>query len=142
MGKAMRAVQTGLIGLVLVALALGVTHLVSCVESTPPSTQKTELSRIESWEYKVIYVAATPGVERLGNGSLSATSIVIDEAQLNDLGKDHWELTSTLSEYETAFPNLSNDLKYVTGIQPNIRPKAVIFFFKRSIGTAFTSGVK
>jgi len=142
MGKAMRVVQTGLIGLVLVSLAIGVTHLVSCAESPAPPSQKVELSRTESWEYKVIYVAAVPGSERLGTGSFGATSLVVDETQLNSLGKDRWELTSTLLEYETAFPNLSNDPKYVTGIQPNFRPKSAVLFFKRSVGTAFASGVK
>lgn len=129
MGKALRIVLTSAIGLTFALCAVGLTQIVSCVDT---SSQKVEPLKAESWEYKVLYVPVSPLLERTGEGSLNSTAIVLDEAQLNLLGADRWELTSTLLEHETSFPNLSDNQKYVTGLQANIRPKRAILFFRRS----------
>ena len=60
----------------------------------------------------------------------SLLSLNIEE--LNALGKDRWELSSSWTETQTAFPNLG-DAKYVTGFQPNVRTQRVVLLFKRQI---------
>jgi hypothetical protein len=128
MGKALRVVTTSAIGFTFIVLAVGLTQIVSCVDTTSQSPP-----RLESWEYKILYVPVTPSFERLGEGALNTTAIALDEAQLNLRGKDRWELASSFLESETAFPNLSDNQKYVTGLQANVRPKRAILLFKRVV---------
>ncbi len=88
----------------------------------------------EQWEYKVLYYETHD--ERIGydisknRQAFKSTPILPKEEELNLLGKKGWELVSVYTQYETAFPNFGN-LDYVTGINPNIRPKVVVFIFKR-----------
>jgi hypothetical protein len=82
------------------------------------------------WEYKVVAVPAYDNPERTGEDAFKPHHIIPSETSLNDLGKDGWELVTSYSEIETAYPNFG-DNKYVTGIQPNIRAQDAVFIFKR-----------
>ena len=81
------------------------------------------------WEYKTLVVEGLP-LSRTDAGAMDPGSVKVAESDLNALGQEDWELVSTWVEEETAFPNLG-DAKYVTGLQPNIRPKRVVLVFKR-----------
>lgn len=83
------------------------------------------------WEYKATKYSSL-GYERSGEEAFQQTSIYISEEQLNEMGKEGWELVSTSLEMETAYPNFGS-VKFVTGLQPNIRPRALICLFKRPI---------
>jgi len=82
------------------------------------------------WEYKTIYVSSE-GWERDGSQAAKFASVTPSEDDLNILGKEGWELTTSYLEMETAWFNFGND-GYVTGLQPNIRPQRVVLIFKRS----------
>jgi hypothetical protein len=83
-----------------------------------------------TWEYKVL-VTQAPSHEKTGPNAMASNEVMLDEAALNALGKDRWELVSSHVEMETSFPNLG-DAKYVTGIHSNVRPMRVVMVFKRS----------
>jgi hypothetical protein len=59
-----------------------------------------------------------------------ATRVNPTEIALNKLGSEGWLLVISYLELETAYPNFE-DYKYVTGLQPNIRPQRAILLFKR-----------
>jgi len=59
-----------------------------------------------------------------------ATGVNPTEIELNKLGSEGWELVTSYFELETAYPNFE-DYKYVTGVQPNIKPQRAIIVFKR-----------
>jgi hypothetical protein len=59
-----------------------------------------------------------------------ATRVNPNEIELYKLGSEGWVLVISYLELETAYPNLG-DYKYVTGLQPNIRPQRAILVFKR-----------
>lgn len=59
-----------------------------------------------------------------------ATRVNPTEIALNKLGSEGWLLVISYLELETAYPNFG-DYKYVTGLQPNIRPQRAILLFKR-----------
>ncbi len=81
------------------------------------------------WEYKTLKFFSD-GYERTGSESGEYTTIYVSEEKLNELGKEGWELISTSLEMETAYPNFG-DSRYVTGLQPNVRPQSLICIFKR-----------
>jgi uncharacterized Zn finger protein (UPF0148 family) len=70
--------------------------------------------------------------KRTGTDALMYSSIKIDQAVLNRMGGDGWEMVGSYLEMETAFPNLGTG-EYVTGLQPNIRPQCLVVIFKRRI---------
>lgn len=72
------------------------------------------------------------GHNRVDEDAIKFTSITPSELDLDELGRDGWELTSSYLEMETSFPNFG-DKNYVAGIQPNIRPQRVVFIFKRPL---------
>jgi len=82
------------------------------------------------WEYKVVNLYANDETSRTGNTALKAQHIAPSETDLNELGRQGWELVTSYGEVETAFPNFG-DSKYVTGLQPNIRPQSTVLIFKR-----------
>jgi hypothetical protein len=100
----------------------------------------TSCSKPNNWEYKTIYFESerfdgkdkgyTKGDEIFKN-SVSSTSIIPSDAELNKLGKDGWEIASTYLEMETVFPNLLASGNGVAGLQSNIRPQRLVVIFKR-----------
>lgn len=83
------------------------------------------------WEYKVLPVSRdiNPIVER---ESLYPSTVTPNDSTLNALGMEGWELISSYLEMETTHPNFG-DSKYVTGLQPNVRPQRAILIFKRHL---------
>ena len=83
------------------------------------------------WDYKVVeYYSDQTG--RTGSGALNPSTVSIPENELNELGKQGWELVSSHIENETAYPNFG-DSEYVTGLQPNVRPQKVVLLFKKPL---------
>lgn len=81
------------------------------------------------WEYKTIYFNSE-GWNRDGSQAAKFASITPSEDDLNKLGEEGWELTTSYLEMETAWFNFGND-GFVAGLQPNVRPQRVVFVFKR-----------
>lgn len=83
------------------------------------------------WEYKVlpVYSDINPKVEI---ASLSYSTVTPNDSTLNVLGLEGWELVSSYLEMETTHPNFG-DSKYVTGLQPNVRPQRAVLIFKRHL---------
>jgi hypothetical protein len=84
----------------------------------------------ESWEYKVVAVSPKGNVERTGAAAFSTVTITPSDSELDALGAEGWELVTSYLEMESAYPNFGDE-KYVTGLQPNVRPQRVILIFKR-----------
>lgn len=82
------------------------------------------------WEYKVYSISPEQSFERTGLQALKSTQITISENDLNKLGAEGWELSTSFLELETAHPNFGSS-EYVTGLQPNVRPQRLVMIFKR-----------
>lgn len=89
------------------------------------------LRPVPKWEYQKVVFRGDDN-DRIGAGALKYSSIKVDQALLNQLGNEGWELTSSYLEMETAFPDLGLEDKD-PDLQPNIRPQAVVFVFKRPL---------
>ena len=85
------------------------------------------------WEYKTVEVYPDSSSERTGDDALKFQSITPSINEINSIGEEGWELVTSYLEIETAFPNFGDD-KYVSGLQPNVRPQRVVLMFKRSLG--------
>lgn len=79
----------------------------------------------KAWEYKVVsdfkentYPTSHPNNFYSNDGLLTA------------LGNEGWELVDTYTILETVHPNFGNS-SYVTGLQPNVRTKELVFIYKR-----------
>lgn len=86
-----------------------------------------------SYEYKVVKYYPEESEERAGDNLESTaafTTIDVDEKELNVLGGENWEIVTSYLETETAWPNFGNS-EYVTGLQPNIRPQALVIILRR-----------
>jgi hypothetical protein len=83
------------------------------------------------WEYKIVKYF-NQGYERTGSEAGKYSSVIVPENELNELGKQGWELVSTTLEMETSYPNFGS-AEYVTGIQPNVRPQDIICIFKKPL---------
>lgn len=83
----------------------------------------------KKWEYKVVKISAE-NYSRTNYESKFATNVLPKDSILNSYGNEGWELTTSYLEVETAFPNFGDE-KYVTGLQPNIRPQDLVLIFKR-----------
>lgn len=84
------------------------------------------------YEYKVLTVAADAS-DRTGEGALKPAGVTLDERELSKLGGQGWDVVASFLELETAFPNFG-DAKYVTGLQPNVRPQRVVLVLRHRIG--------
>jgi len=84
------------------------------------------------WEYKTVKVLTTQNNSRTDTGAMKHSSIDINDENLNEYGKDGWELVSTYLEMETAYPNFG-DKQYVTGIRTNVRPQLLVLIFKKKL---------
>lgn len=122
----------GMITATVLALFIGVyacaSSLMNC---TPLPTQPAPAMQFLTWKYKILFVEA-PAKARTGADALAVASIPLDEGQLDALGKEGWELVTSYIEDETSFPNLG-DTKYVTGLQPNVRPRRATLVFKHAV---------
>ena len=72
------------------------------------------------------------GWDRNGNQAGKYASVTPSEDDLNNYGKEGWELVTSYLEMETAWYNFGNE-GFVTGLQPNVRPQRVVFVFKREL---------
>jgi hypothetical protein len=100
----------------------------------------TSCSKPNNWEYKTIYFDSdrvegkdkgyTKGDDFFKN-TVSSTSVIPSDTELNKLGKDGWEIASTYLEMETVYPNLLASGNGVAGLQPNTRPQRLVVIFKR-----------
>lgn len=115
-----------LISVLLALLILTVLYGIISIRSSLGVTKE------QKWEYKTVTVTPSTKSNRMGTGAGDFSIIEQSEEQLNELGADGWELVSSYLELETAFPNFG-DQKYVTGIQPNVRPQDVVLLFKRPV---------
>lgn len=113
----------------LLALAI-VQHRASLAE-TRSIAQELRAARSARYEYKVITLAASAG-ERQGAEAAQAAMVTPGETELTSLGSAGWELVTSYLELETAYPNFGND-KYVTGLQPNIRPQRLVLVLRRRV---------
>lgn len=91
-------------------------------DAAPPTSAR-------AWEYRALAIDA-PSHERTGANALAANQIALDEPTLNRLGAEGWSLATSYLETETAYPNLGNP-KYITGLQPNVRPMRLVLVFMR-----------
>lgn len=82
------------------------------------------------WEYKTLKLLPEQKVERVDKDAFSYATIAMNEETLARMGADGWELVSSALEMETAFPNFGKS-EYVTGLQTNVRPQALLLLFKR-----------
>lgn len=78
-----------------------------------------------TWEYKQVTSYGKNIIEDFGSNSFDS---MIKE--LNELGKDGWELVGVHTVIETVFPNFGNE-GYHTGIKTNTRTEEVVYTFKR-----------
>ncbi|MDP6944016.1 MAG: DUF4177 domain-containing protein [Myxococcota bacterium] len=109
---------------------LGATAALDSVALLEESRALLEESReTVLWEYKVVRMM-TEGNERQGIQAVKYSSIQLDEAQIERMGAEGWELTGIYVENETAFPNFGKE-EYVTGIRVNVRPQMAVLLFKR-----------
>jgi hypothetical protein len=83
------------------------------------------------YQYKVVR-ANSQSHDRTGEEAGKFSTIQIGQKDMDDLGADGWELVGSFLEMETAFPNFGNE-KYVTGLQPNVRPQSAVLLFKKPI---------
>lgn len=85
------------------------------------------------YEYRVVVYAAEDDLARTGEAAMKAALVQIDEKELNKLGSQGWEVIGSYLELETAYPNFG-DSKYVTGLQPNIRPQRLVLILRHRLG--------
>lgn len=91
------------------------------------------ISEEVTWEYRVEEILPDETYERSNSTeAFRITSISLEENELNDYGKEGWELVACFLETETAWPNFGND-DYVTGIRENTRPQKLVLIFKRAL---------
>lgn len=72
---------------------------------------------------------------------MAQNQITVNDAQLNALGLQGWELTGSYLEMETAFPNFGNS-DYVSGLKDNVRPRRLVLMLKRPVQTWAGGGLK
>lgn len=85
------------------------------------------------YEYRVVVYAAEGDLARTGEGAMKAALVQIDEKELTKLGSQGWEVIGSYLEMETAYPNFG-DAKYVTGLQPNVRPQRLVLILRHRLG--------
>lgn len=78
-----------------------------------------------TWEYKQVTSYGKELIKGFGSNSFDNMT-----KELNELGKDGWELVGVHTTVETVFPNFGNE-GYHTGIKTNTRTEKVVYTFKR-----------
>jgi hypothetical protein len=123
---------TALIALLAAVLAVGA--LLAYFALTNGCDSKTadavkRLAAPKKYEYKTVdFYTSSP--KREGGGAFKYTSVDVDTAQLNKLGSGGWEVVGSYLEMETAWANFGS-AKYVTGLQPNVRPQRLVLVLRR-----------
>lgn len=85
------------------------------------------------WEYKKVVINPNPqSYPELNIVKIRPNEFTIDESTLGIYGVEGWELVDVITTIETIHPNFGKD-DYVTGLQPNVRTKEIILFFKRNV---------
>jgi|GEM_PF-829536 len=128
----------GIVIIVLLCLLIAVAAVLAYVAavnqfSSPKYEQKSvavlRQMAAPKYEYKTLeFFGKSPNRE--GAGAFKFSSIDVDEAQLNAMGSEGWEVVGSYLEIETAWANFGNS-KYVTGLQPNIRPQRLVVILQR-----------
>ena len=103
--------------------------------TSPKYEQKTTalMKQLASpkYEFKTIAFYGS-GPSRTGSGAFKFTTITPKAGQLNALGAQGWEVVGSYLEMETAWPNFGS-AKYVTGLQPNVRPQRLVLVLQRRL---------
>lgn len=84
------------------------------------------------WQYMTL-TFPSEGHDRTGAEAMKFASITPNMQQLSSLGAQGWEVVASYLELETAFPNFGDD-KFVTGLQPNVRPQRLVVILKHRLG--------
>lgn len=79
------------------------------------------------WEYKQVTSYGEPIIKNFSSNLFDDIT-----KELNELGKDGWELVGIHTVIETVFPNFGNE-GYHTGIKTNTRTEKVVYTFKREV---------
>jgi len=82
------------------------------------------------WEYRTLKLMPEKIHDRVDSGAFAYSTIQMDSPQLAELGLNGWEVVASTLEMETAYPNFGKS-EYVTGLQPNVRPQALVLVLKR-----------
>jgi hypothetical protein len=85
------------------------------------------ISNEGAWEYKI--VSDYKDKETIYDSS-DPNRFIISDSVLTSMGEEGWELVDTYTILETVHPNFGNS-SYVTGLQPNVRTKELVFIYKR-----------
>lgn len=83
------------------------------------------------YEYDIVSYSSE-GNGRMGEEAMKFSTITPGFADLDRRGAEGWEVVTSYLEMETAYPNFGND-KYVSGLQPNIRPQRLVVVFQRRL---------
>lgn len=89
------------------------------------------ISYTPKWEYKVVYIEATETFTYLEDEQ-NPSEVELTDAMINEYGLNGWELADSYLEMETVHPNYG-DNRYVTGLQPNVRPQRLVLIFKKEL---------
>jgi hypothetical protein len=101
----------------------------------------TSCNANKNWEYKVVYFDASKIKSEDKNytnmfgtfeSNISCKSVLPSEQELNKLGNQGWEISTSYLEMETVFPNLLASGSGVNGLQPNVRPQRLVVILKRN----------
>ena len=83
------------------------------------------------YEYNVV-AFSSEGNSRLGKEAAAFSTVTPSNEDLDKAGLAGWEVVTSYLEVETAFPNFGDD-KFVTGIQPNVRPQRLVVILRRRL---------
>lgn len=103
------------------------------VEAGASAAELRTLLLEQRYEYRVVAYAAEGDLARTGEGAMKAARVQVDEKELTKLGSQGWEVVGSYLEHETAYPNFG-DSKYVTGLQPNVRPQRLVLILRHRLG--------
>lgn len=113
--------------------AIAVVLQLARVEADANAAELRTLMLEPRYEYRVVVVTPDGKPSRFEADAAKSALIHVDEKELNKLGSQGWEIVESYLEMETAHPNFG-DSKYVTGLQPNIRPQRLVLILRHRLG--------